>query len=252
MGKIKLSLYLLLSFFLWAIVFADLQVRKDIVDSVAVIKKVVFTEDWMTNGDSWVVIDWWSWAIATSWDVSVWWKLCLWNKCVTDLSEWWWWESLWTTWNNWINYISGNVWIGTTAPTDSLDVKWWIKSSEWWTYSWWAVKFKYNSINSSSSWVVYIWDQNWNVTNSHWVAAWKVIANSELWYKWRSQWTSSVQTWTWWTANSYCIWVACTAFCLDSSRKIKWMKWLDQTDKYYNECFTNEWWVEIKVITHYW
>lgn len=109
-------------------VFADLQIRRDILDSVAYIKKIVFTNNGMANWTNTIVIDWWSGNIFISWDINVWSWLCVWGVCQKSLSA----DSMWKlSWTNDIYYSTWNVNIGKNMVISwSLNYRWKNNSTE--------------------------------------------------------------------------------------------------------------------------
>lgn len=147
MKIIKSVLLICVWLFCWITITAfsaDLKIRRDIIDSVAYIKDMIFTINWTPSWQRSVFIEWGSGNISLSWDINVWNRLCIGGQCYNTLNA----DSLWWANNGNIYYNTWNVSIGK-----SLTVSWTLLANTNLTI-WWALTYKWRTTGTQ----LLVWD----------------------------------------------------------------------------------------------
>ncbi len=120
MSKFKIILWVLLWLSIFTYVFADLQIRKSISDTVVYIKSLVLTNNWLSNWAVKINLNWSDWTASFSWNITSYWTvkwntMCIWTNCQSSWPIYTWSISVYTervstSWSTWIITLSCVSW----------------------------------------------------------------------------------------------------------------------------------------------
>lgn len=212
--RFKRWLLILIVFIGVATVSADLQIRKNISDSIVYIKNLVLTDTGLPDGSIKISLDGTNWSINSQSYIS-WLQMCLSWSCLSS------WSGAWT--NYWTEYWSVLVY------------PWWIRLSDYSTTCDSSVvgSIRYNSSTNTFEWCSWsspAWKDisvaspvyTERVSASWW--SWLISLSCNLWEKLVNAWVEyeSVHSWwyytIWWdvwvnhstvTAKTDCAWSNC-------------------------------------------
>lgn len=235
MKKINLILFFILIMLIWWIVSADLQVYRNIKNTIGYMSKMIFTVD----GTLWtpvkVSIDGLTGNISLSWDLRIWKNICLWWVCNSSF------DSLWSlNWSN-VSYNGWNVWIWTSTPSAKLYVK-----SDWTSsldsiltlqrVNWVSLSYYQKAANGQSNNNVLSGDQSLIFSND---SSSTTYTNGLLIWGWTDKWWLKIMEnwniWVWSTIPWYKLdinddWTTAMIRIhqADSTRRYEWIR-LDRT-----------------------
>jgi hypothetical protein len=228
------------------------------------IKQIILTENWTVSWTTWVFLDWalhrvWAdylcnrvavWTSTGSCasisnlvslvnNPSAWWWDNLWNHTATgNIRLWTHYLSYWST-DAWLQvmsdgdvYVSNNLWVSTSNPSQKLHVNWNAYISWWWLkVKWWEPQLHLQPTSTTSTlflewnpssyikfwWIAWAWSDNFYIGND--------TSNSLVF--WRLNWTSSYKTVmtikTWWNIG---IWTDSPSTELDINGTIRIRWWV--------------------------